>query len=135
MSRGRVHTKICLVTGAGSGIGKATACLLAEEDATVIVSDVDAQPAEAVAAAIRSTGGRAMATRLDVTDEPGWEAIIETILRAHQKLDVLVNNAGVPLLKPITETTIDEWRRDHARQSRRRVPGHQARHQSDAGAR
>ena len=95
----------------GSGIGEATAHLLAEEDATVIVSDIDVEAAEAVAAAIRSSGGRAVATRLDVTDEPAWEALVETILRAHQRLDVLVNNAGVPLLKPITETTLEEFRR------------------------
>ncbi len=111
MARGRMHTKICLVTGAGSGIGKATSVLLAEEDATVIVSDIDGQAAEQVAGSIRETGGRAVATRLNVADELAWTAIIETILRAHRRLDVLVNNAGVPCLKPIVDTTLEEWRR------------------------
>jgi 3(or 17)beta-hydroxysteroid dehydrogenase len=111
VSRGRVHNKICLVTGAGSGIGKATAMLLAEEEATVIVSDIDVQAAELVAGAIRQGGGQAVALRLNVADESSWSAIIETTLKAHERLDVLVNNAGVGCLKPIVETTIEEWRR------------------------
>jgi 3(or 17)beta-hydroxysteroid dehydrogenase len=111
MSSGRVHNKICLVTGAGSGIGKATAMLLAEEEATVIVSDIDAHAAEQVAGVIRQGGGRAVAIRLNVADEPAWSALIETILKAHERLDVLVNNAGVGCLKPIAETTLEEWRR------------------------
>jgi len=106
-----MHTKICLVTGAGSGIGKATAMLLAEEDATVIVSDIDGKAAEDVARSIREQGGRALATRLNVTEESAWTALIETILSSHRRLDVLVNNAGVPSLKPIVELTLEEWRR------------------------
>ncbi len=108
-----MHTKMCLVTGAGSGIGKATAMLLAEEEATVIVSDIDVQAAEQVAGAIRQGGGRAVALRLNVADESAWTAVMETILLAHQRIDVLVNNARVGCLKPIAETSIEEWRRVH----------------------
>jgi 3(or 17)beta-hydroxysteroid dehydrogenase len=111
MSRGRVHDKTCLVTGAGSGIGKATAMLLADEKATVIVSDIDGQAAEKVAGAILQAGGRAVAVRQNVVEESAWAALIETILSAHGRLDVVVNNAGVPCLKPIVDTTLDEWRR------------------------
>jgi NAD(P)-dependent dehydrogenase (short-subunit alcohol dehydrogenase family) len=111
MSRGRVHNKICLVTGAGSGIGKATAMLLAEEEATVIVTDIDAQAAEQIAGAIRQGGGRAVAMRLNVADESAWTELMQMTLKAHERLDVLVNNAGVGCLKPIAETTIEEWRR------------------------
>jgi 3(or 17)beta-hydroxysteroid dehydrogenase len=111
VSRGRVHTKICLVTGAGSGIGKATAILLAEEEATVVVSDVNLEAAEQVASTIRQGTGRAVALALDVANESAWTNVIETILKDHERLDVLVNNAGVGFIKPIAETTMEEWRR------------------------
>ena len=109
MSTGRVHAKIALVTGAGSGIGRATAILFANEGATVIISDIDTHAAESVANEIRNGGGKAEATRLDVADESAWMAVIEGILTRHQRIDVLVNNAGLSFMKPIAETTLDEW--------------------------
>jgi 3(or 17)beta-hydroxysteroid dehydrogenase len=111
VSTGRVHAKIALVTGAGSGIGRATAILLAYEGATVFVSDVDAQAAEQVASEIRDGSGVAEATRLDVAEESAWMAAIESILTRYERIDVLVNNAGVSVAEPIAETTLDEWRR------------------------
>ena len=111
MSTGRVNSKIALVTGAGSGIGRATAILLAQEGATVIVSDINPEAAERVASEIRDAGGAAEGIRLDVADESAWMAVIEGILSRYQRLDVLVNNAGVSFAKPIAETTIDEWKR------------------------
>jgi 3(or 17)beta-hydroxysteroid dehydrogenase len=111
VSTGRVHSKVVLVTGSGSGIGKATAILLAQEGATVIVSDIDAQAAEQVASEIRNGGGEAESVRLNLNDESAWMAVIERILTRYQRFDVLVNNAGVSFAKPIAETTLDEWRR------------------------
>ncbi len=111
MNNGRVHAKISLVTGAGSGIGRATAILLAHEGATVIVSDIDTHAAEAVASEIRNGGGVAEATTLDVAEESTWIAVIEGILTRHMRIDVLVNNAGLSFAKPIAETTLDEWRK------------------------
>jgi NAD(P)-dependent dehydrogenase (short-subunit alcohol dehydrogenase family) len=111
VSTGRVHAKFALVTGAGSGIGRATAILLAQEGATVIVSDRNASAAEQLASEIRDGGGGAVAMRLDVADETAWVAVMDTILTHHQRLDVLVNNAGVSFVKPIAETTLAEWRR------------------------
>jgi len=111
MSTGRVHAKVALVTGAGSGIGEATAILLAQERATVIVTDMDAHAAERVAGAICEAGGEAEAARLDVTDETAWVEVMGTVLTRHRRLDVLVNNAGVSFAKSIADMTIAEWRR------------------------
>jgi 3(or 17)beta-hydroxysteroid dehydrogenase len=111
VSGGRVNGKTCLVTGAGSGIGKATAMLLAAEEATVFVTDINGEAAEQVARAILDAGGRAVAARQNVVEESEWSAVIEMTLKAHGRLDVLVNNAGVPCLKPIVDTTLEEWRR------------------------
>ncbi len=111
MSTGRVHAKIALVTGAGSGIGRATAILLANEGATVIVSDIDAQAAEQVADEIRDGRRKAEAVRLDVAKESALMAVIESILARHKRIDVVVNNAGVSFGKPIAEATLDEWQR------------------------
>src|SRR6516165_8377924 len=100
MSTGRVHAKVALVTGAASGIGRATAFLLAEEGATVILADIDSHAVEQVAREIRDKAGEAESMRLDVADESAWVAAIETILTRYQRLDVLVNNAGVSFAKP-----------------------------------
>jgi NAD(P)-dependent dehydrogenase (short-subunit alcohol dehydrogenase family) len=95
-----------LVTGAGSGIGRATAILLAQEGATVIVTDLNTQSAEQVASEIRDGGGEAESMRLDVAEESAWVAVVEAVLTRHQRLDVLVNNAGVSFVKPIAKTAL-----------------------------
>lgn len=111
MSTGRVIGKIVLVTGAGSGIGQATATLLAQEGGAVIVADIDATAAERVAAEISQRGGRATGMTLDVADESAWARAIESTLNRYQRLDVLVNNAGISFAKPVADMTLAEWRR------------------------
>jgi NAD(P)-dependent dehydrogenase (short-subunit alcohol dehydrogenase family) len=99
--------RIALVTGAGRGIGAATAQALATAGARVIVTDLAAPSALAA-----ELGG--LARQQDVTSEMDW---IETISFAKSEaggLDILVNNAGLFLLKPVTETTLEDWRRLHA---------------------
>jgi NAD(P)-dependent dehydrogenase (short-subunit alcohol dehydrogenase family) len=111
MHPGRTHGKVALVTGAGSGIGRATATLLAKEGATVLVADLDEQAGRAVAAEVAASGGKAEALRLDVTDEAAWQQATERALAAHGRLDVLVNNAGVPAGGTVAEMSLGEWRR------------------------
>jgi 3(or 17)beta-hydroxysteroid dehydrogenase len=111
MSQGRVHGKVALVTGAGSGIGRAAATLLAREGAAVLVSDIDEDAAQAVAAGITSAGGKAEPLPLDVSDEAAWQEATGRVLAAHRRLDVLVNNAGVAFGKPVADTPLGEWRR------------------------
>jgi NAD(P)-dependent dehydrogenase (short-subunit alcohol dehydrogenase family) len=109
--KGRLKGKRALITGAASGIGRATALLLAREGARVAVTDLDEAGAQRVAEEIRAVGGEALALTLDVTDEAAWEAIMQAVTEAWGGLEILVPNAGIPLGKPVTETSLAEWRR------------------------
>lgn len=91
----QLEGKVALVTGAGSGIGAAGARAMAAEGATVVVTDRNAQAAEAVAAAIRADGGRAEAEALDVADDARLTAAIQGAAARHGRLDVLHSHAGV----------------------------------------
>jgi len=110
----RVQGKIALVTGGASGIGRACALLLAQEGATVVVTDVqDDQGADTVAK-IKQTGGNAVFLHHDVTSEDAWIAIVGEITSRFGKLDVLVNNAGIAVAGPVTEMRLADWRRQQA---------------------
>jgi 3(or 17)beta-hydroxysteroid dehydrogenase len=102
--------KIALVTGGGRAIGAATAKLLAQRGAEVLVSDIATQEAEAVVANICAEGGRAIALSLDVRSEAGWQTVHGFIGSRFPKLDILVNNAAVELFGPSEEITLEEWR-------------------------
>lgn len=98
-----------LITGGGSGIGKATAIKLASKGAAIAVSDLKHDAAEAVAAEIVSTGGRAMALGIDVTDA---QSISTGFADAEAELggvDVLVNSAGLLLVTPFLELSLESW--------------------------
>ena len=107
----RLHGRVALVTGAASGIGKATIERLASEGAIAVVSDVQDELGEQTTAALRDGGAEALFVHLDVTDEAGWKAAVERILADYGRLDVLVNNAGMGDLAPIEETTKSDWDR------------------------
>src|SRR5688572_26765686 len=99
-----------LVTGAGSGIGRAIAHALVDEGAHVIVTDVDRVAAEKVAAELGERGGTAVAHRLDVTDADAVADLAEAVAAEHGSLDVLVCNAGVGMSGRLTDMTLDDWR-------------------------
>jgi 3-oxoacyl-[acyl-carrier protein] reductase len=101
----KVLNKVVLITGAGSGIGRATALLFAKEGAKVVVTDVDAPKAEETRSQIEQDGGTAIAIALDVSQEMQVAGAIATTVETFGCLDILHNNAGISVLKPITGTT------------------------------
>lgn len=110
-SRGRVHGKIALVTGAASGIGAACAQHLAREGATVVLTDRDAARGAAAAAALGAPHGF---LHHDVTDEDDWAATVARVVADHGRLDVLVNSAGIGVLGDIERATVADLRRMYA---------------------
>ncbi len=107
----RFNNRTALVTGAGSGIGAATALQLAQEGAYVCCVDLNLSAAEATARVALGRGGHASAHALDVREEAQWEALLERILREHGPLNILVNCAGVSAATPLAQTSLTEWRR------------------------
>jgi NAD(P)-dependent dehydrogenase (short-subunit alcohol dehydrogenase family) len=102
---GRLEGKVCLITGAGSGIGQASARLFAKEGALVVVADIDLRAAKATVAGIRKANGQAAAEQVDVTDEAQAAALAQRVVKRFRRIDVLFNNAGISGVGDVLETT------------------------------
>ena len=105
----RLDQKACLVTGGGSGIGRATCLLFAEEGARVAVADKRAEAAEAVAAECRARGAEAIPIAGDVSKDADAKRMVDETVRAFGRLDVLVNNAGYGFAGTVTDTDEEAW--------------------------
>lgn len=92
---GRLDDRVAIVTGAGRGIGRATALRLGEEGAAVVVSDLDPEPAQEVADEIKKNGGRAISFTSDVTKMDDAQGLTKAAVDEFGKLDIVVNNAGI----------------------------------------
>ncbi len=102
--------RVALVTGGARGIGAAIADALAAEGASVAIGDVDAAGADDTAARVaKEHGGRAIGVAMDITSRASVDAAIATVESELGPLAVLVNNAGIDIIKPFVESTVDEW--------------------------
>ncbi|GAA2832637.1 NAD(P)-dependent dehydrogenase (short-subunit alcohol dehydrogenase family) [Aminobacter aminovorans] len=109
---GRVEGKVAIVTGAASGMGEASAKLLARQGAVVVVSDLQADKGRQVAESIRIAGGRSLYAEHDVTSEAGWQDVMSKTLEAFGGLHILVNNAGVGApFGSVEDLSLDDWRK------------------------
>ena len=109
---GRVAGKVALITGAASGLGKASAEKLAQEGATVVLSDINVTDGQAATDAITATGAPATFIELNTTDERGWDNTIAEVLARYGKLDVLFNNAGIGIIDGswLEAMSLQTWR-------------------------
>nr|WP_314447327.1 SDR family NAD(P)-dependent oxidoreductase [uncultured Sphingomonas sp.] len=107
----RFDDDVAIVTGAGRGLGREHALLLAQRGAAVLVNDIDPGEAAAVVAEIVDGGGRAVANSDDVSQPSGAQAIVAHAVASFGKLTILINNAGVIDFAPLAEITDSQWRR------------------------
>lgn len=107
----RLKDRVAVVTGGGGGIGFAICRAYITEGAKVVLSDLDGEKAEKMAATLRENGSDVSAVQADVSDERSAEALIEKTVSKHGRIDILVNNAGARVIKGLTEHTLDDWQK------------------------
>jgi NAD(P)-dependent dehydrogenase (short-subunit alcohol dehydrogenase family) len=106
----KLRDKVAIITGSSSGIGKATAILFAKEGAKVVVNySHSKEEADEVVAFIQVYGGEAIAVKADVSNEAEVKQLIAETVKRFGKIDILYNNAGVEMQKPLTEMSEDDW--------------------------
>ena len=106
-----LRDKVAIITGASSGIGEATARRLAESGARVVLAARRVERLEALAADIEHRQGTALVAPTDVTDERSVQRLARTALDAFGRIDILINNAGIMPLSPISKLRVEEWDR------------------------
>lgn len=107
----QLKDKVCVVTGAASGIGKEIALTYAREGAKVVIADLNLDAANAAATEIQGAGQQAMAVAMDVTNEEQVNAAIAQVVAAWGGIDVLVSNAGIQIVHPTEEFPFADWKK------------------------
>jgi len=108
----RLNDKVAIITGAASGMGKATAIVFAREGAKVVATDVETNGLHEVAESIRKDGFEVLELKLDVADEANWNEVVDKTLKTYGRIDILINNAGIcgkDCGLKIDEMTTDVW--------------------------
>jgi NAD(P)-dependent dehydrogenase (short-subunit alcohol dehydrogenase family) len=106
---GLLDDKVAIISGAGGGLGRAYAQLLAQEGAAIVVNDFNAEAASSVVSEIEAAGGSAVAAVADVSTPAAGEAILEAALAAYRRVDILINNAGILRDKSFANLSEDMW--------------------------
>ena len=107
----KLKDKVCIVTGAASGIGKEIAMTFAREGGKVVIADMNLAAAQSAADEIVKAGGTAMAVAMDVTDEAQVNTAVAAVVAAYGGVDVLVSNAGIQIVHPIEEFPFADWKK------------------------
>jgi 3-hydroxybutyrate dehydrogenase len=107
----KLKDKVCIVTGAASGIGKEIARTYAREGGKVVIADMNKPAAQAVADEITASGGTAMAMAMDVTSEEQVDAAVAEVVAAYGGVDVLVSNAGIQIVHAVEEFPFADWKK------------------------
>ena len=108
---GRLKGKTALVTGAASGIGLQTSIRLAEEGARVMMTDINLEEGLQQA---EKLGANATFLKLDITEEEEWISVLDETVKRFDRLDILVNSAGMVLIADVEQITLEDWRKVHA---------------------
>ena len=103
--------KVAIVTGAASGIGKRIAEAYARQGAAVAIADLNLDGAHATAQELQRSGARAIGVKMDVTDETEVDAGVAAVVKAYGKVDILVSNAGIQIVKAVEEFSLAEWKK------------------------
>jgi NAD(P)-dependent dehydrogenase (short-subunit alcohol dehydrogenase family) len=103
------QNKTVIITGAGNGIGRGIALLYAEKGASVVVADIDAAAGTQTVADIKEKSGDAIFVQADVRSEPDIVRLMEEAYKAYCHIDILINNAGISVFRPVFELSADEW--------------------------
>ncbi|WP_257350712.1 glucose 1-dehydrogenase [Pseudalkalibacillus decolorationis] len=109
----RLKDKVTVITGAGSGIGEATAFLFAREGAKVVLTDINEETGKATLLKVKNKGGNAIFIQHDVTNEEGWKNVYNIVISKFDQVDVLVNNAGIAMQASVEDCTYEQWKRIH----------------------
>jgi NAD(P)-dependent dehydrogenase (short-subunit alcohol dehydrogenase family) len=110
----KLKDRVAVITGAGSGIGRASALEFGREGARVVVADINSPGAEETVKLITAQGGRAIAVPTDVADPTSVQHLVEATLQAYGEVHVVFSNAAIQVNKTVEDTTVEEWNREMA---------------------